>query len=329
LGAQTHSQGAEKITRKKTGPLGDERPLSFMDWKAELKLKFRARCRLGEPLSAHTTYKIGGPAEVFLLPEKQSEWIELVHLARLRKLPLTVLGLGSNVLAADCGVRGLVCSTKGRRDFEICGDIVKASAGAPLDDVVRAAVKAGLSGMEKLSGIPGTAGGAVWMNAGAFGQETFDKLSRFYALDSAGRSVHVRKEDVKYGYRRVEGLEGMIILSAEWQLERGDAKLLRKIRRETLKTRAEKQPLEFPSAGSVFRRPEGDYASRLIDEAGLKGLKIGGAQVSEKHAGFIINTGGATARDVKRLADEVRARVRARTGVTLELEQILLGDFSL
>jgi UDP-N-acetylmuramate dehydrogenase len=299
-----------------------------MDWKEELKRKFRARCKFDEPLSAHTTYKIGGPAEVFLLPKKQAEWIELVKFARLRKIPLTVLGLGSNVLAADGGVAGLVCCTTSRKDIEICGCTVRASAGAPLDGVARAAIAAGLAGMEKLSGIPGTVGGAVRMNAGAFGQETFDCLTKFCALDSAGHPVSIRKNGVDYGYRRVNGLEGLIILSAEWELERGDTKLLQKTRRETLKTRAEKQPLDFPSAGSVFKRPPGAFASKLIDEAGLKGLKTGGAQVSEKHAGFIINTGDATAQDVAKLIATVKSRVKAKTGVELELEQVLLGDFT-
>ena len=298
-----------------------------MSWQEELKNIFGRRCRLCEPLAKYTTYQIGGPAEALVLPKTRDEWVTLIKFARLNRVPLTVLGLGSNVLVADGGVRGIIASSRLRRNVEIADDLICATAGAPLDDVALASVKAGLCGMEKLSGIPGTVGGAVWMNAGAFGQETFDRLVSFWALDSGGRPVKILKNDVRYGYRRVEGLEGMVILSAEWKLERGDTHELRHARQETLKARAEKQPLEYPSGGSVFKRPQNNFASKLIDECELKGVQSGGAQISEKHAGFIVNKGGATAADVRKLIAKVRARVRTRKGVDLELEQILLGDF--
>jgi UDP-N-acetylmuramate dehydrogenase len=298
-----------------------------MNWKEELKKIFGRRCRFSEPLEKYTTYQIGGPAEALVLPKTRDEWVTLIKLSRINRLPLTVLGLGSNVLVSDKGLPGIVASTRLRRDVGVAGTIVTATAGAPLDDVVLSSVKAGLSGMEKMSGIPGTVGGAVWMNAGAFGQETFDKLVSFWALDSGGRPVKILKSDVKYGYRKVDGLDGMFILSAEWKLDPGDARELKHIRLETLKLRADKQPLEYPSAGSVFKRPLNNYASKLIDECELKGVQVGGAQVSDKHAGFIVNKGGATASDVKKLIAKIRARVRTRKGVDLELEQILLGEF--
>ena len=260
-------------------------------------------------------------------PETVEELRFLIDTARTADAPFTMLGLGSNLLVSDTGVKGIVCCTRGMRKIEVCGTTVKAQAGAPLDDIVAASAEAGLSGMEKLSGIPGSAGGAAWMNAGAFGQETYDCLSCVEVLDGSGQVRVLHKSDLKPAYRKVEGLAGLLVLSVQWELRRGDAGELQNTRQDILRQRAEKQPLEFPSAGSVFKRPPGDYASRLIDLCGLKGASVGGARVSEKHAGFIVNTGGATASDLRTLIRKVISEVKARTGVTLELEQILLGDF--
>jgi UDP-N-acetylmuramate dehydrogenase len=296
-----------------------------MDWRGALKERFGDRCLESEPLSRHTSFRVGGAAESLVFPVAPEEWGWLLDFARRRGLPLTVLGLGSNVIVSDSGVKGVTATTRRMDGISVSGNRLTASSGAALDSVAASAVEAGLAGMEKLSGIPGTVGGALWINAGAFGQETYEHLVSFTALDPEGRLVRRTKAETRAGYRKVEGVEGLIFLSAEWELPAGDRGALGEARAQTLRARAEKQPLEFPSAGSVFKRPAGDFASRLIDSCGLKGLTVGRAQVSAKHAGFIVNLGGATARDVMALVEQVREVVRAKTGVTLELEQIPLG----
>ncbi len=296
-----------------------------MPWRAELTDRFKDRCLLGEPLSRHTSFKIGGQAEIMVWPDREEEWSWLLGFVRQKGLPLTVLGLGSNVIVSDAGLAGVVASTCRMCRCEVSGHGISAQSGAALDAVVARCVEAGLSGMEKLSGIPGTVGGALWINAGAFGQEAYDRLVSFTALDPEARLVRRAKGEVAFGYRKVEGISGLVFLAAEWALTPGDPAALREIRAATLQARADKQPLELPSAGSVFKRPPEGYASRLIDACGLKGLTVGRAQVSPKHAGFIVNLGGATARDVMELIGRVREAVLAKTGVRLELEQIPLG----
>lgn len=285
---------------------------------SDIELVFNA------PMAAYTTYKTGGAAEVLALPKDAAQLKEILNFARRHKVEARVLGLGSNILVGGGGLRGITICLKNMRGIEIAGNQITALAGEPLDNIVAAAVKAGLEGMEFLSGIPGSCGGAVYMNAGAYNQETFDCLHSFSVLDADLNVKTLQKTDVKHGYRRVEGIEGCIILSATWILKPGDTAARR---RETLAKRVEKQPLDYPSAGSVFKRPADNFASALIDKCGLKGLRIGGAMVSPKHAGFIINYDNASPADIKNLMEEVRRRVLAQTGVKLELEQILWGDF--
>jgi len=298
-----------------------------MDYKNELRSFFGDRCVLAEPLEKHTTYRVGGPAEILVYPQTHEEWSFLLKIARTDNIPLRVLGFGSNLLVSDKGVGGITCSTRLMNHILTEDNLIKAEAGASLDRVCKIAVLAGLNGMEKLSGIPGSIGGAVRMNAGAFGQETFDCLEYFDVIDLEGRPATLLKKDLSFGYRKVEGIENYIILSAGFALNKGDENALLATRNQILHNRLEKQPLDFPSAGSVFKRPTGDYASRLIDAAGLRGLSIGGAKVSEKHAGFIINFSNASAEDIKLLIDEVQKRVAEKFGITLELEQILWGQF--
>ncbi|MBP5429317.1 MAG: UDP-N-acetylmuramate dehydrogenase [Elusimicrobiaceae bacterium] len=298
-----------------------------MDYKQELQHFFGENCLLCEPMGAHTTYRTGGPAEVYVYPQTNEEWEFVLKLARTQNIPLRVLGFGSNILVGSRGIGGITCSTRKMNRILVEQDTVKAQAGAPLDKVCELACKAGLAGMEKLSGIPGSVGGAVFMNAGAYGQETADCLEYFNIIDLEGRPATLTKEDVKFSYRKAEGLPPCIILSAGFALEPGDFTQLLAARNHVQHSRVEKQPLEFPSAGSVFKRPVGDYASRLIDEAGLRGLRVGGAKVSEKHAGFIVNFNHATPEDIKNLMDQVRAKVKEKFGVELELEQILWGGF--
>lgn len=299
-----------------------------MDYKKELSAYFKEHCLFDEPMGRHTTYRTGGPAETYVYPASSEDWSFVLKLARTENIPLRIIGFGSNILVGGKGIGGIVCSTKRMNQTAVKGCRITAQAGAALDKVCETAVAAGLAGMEKLSGIPGSVGGAVYMNAGAFGQETFDCLEYAEAIDFEGRPAMLLKKDLPHSYRHVEGIENYIILSAGFSLEQKDFASLTETRNSILHKRIEKQPLDFPSAGSVFKRPVGDYASRLIDEAGLRGLSIGGAKVSEKHAGFIINFNHATPEDIKDLMAEVRRQVKEKSGVELELEQILWGDFA-
>ena len=298
-----------------------------MDYKAELKNFFGENCLLDEPMARHTTYRTGGKAEVYVYPQTREEWSFVLKLAQTQNIPLRIIGFGSNILVSGKGIGGITCSTKRMNHVSVDGEHVKAEAGAALDKACELACEAGLAGMEKLSGIPGSIGGAVYMNAGAFGQETFDCLEYFDVIDREGRPATLLKEDVKHAYRKVEGIRDLIILSAGFKLQKGNFAQLIETRNTVLHKRMEKQPLDYPSAGSVFKRPANDYASRLIDDTGLRGLSVGGAKVSEKHAGFIINFNHATPQDIKTLMDQVRQKVKEKHGVELELEQILWGNF--
>ena len=292
-----------------------------------LKDRFGEHCRFGEAAAEFTTYRAGGAAEVTVRPGTTEELLWLAGWCRAAAVPFLVLGRGSNVLVSDRGLPGVTALTGRLSGIELSGGVLEAQAGAAWDEVARLSAEAGLAGFEKTSGIPGSVGGAVRMNAGAFGQETFDRLVSIDAFDRHGKPVRLLKTGLKYGYRSVAGLDGLTILAARFELPAGDKAVLIQDRSCVLAARAAKQPLDYPSAGSVFKRPPGDYASRLIDAAGLKGFKIGGAEVSAVHAGFIVNSGGASAADIYALMREVRERVKAGTGVELELEQILLGEF--
>ncbi|OGS08819.1 MAG: UDP-N-acetylenolpyruvoylglucosamine reductase [Elusimicrobia bacterium RIFOXYA12_FULL_51_18] len=292
-----------------------------------IKERFGADCLFDRPASDFTTYRAGGPMDVVVKPASREDLAWLTAFCLNNAIAYLTLGAGSNILVSDKGLKGVCALTLKLDKIVIAGGALTAEAGALWDNVVKAAVEAGLAGLEKTSGIPGTVGGAVFMNAGAFGQETFDCIESLEVMNRSGSALVLKKSDVSYAYRKVEGLEGLTILSAVFRLPAGDGKALAADRACVLGKRAEKQPLDLPSAGSVFKRPSGDFASRLIDEAGLKGLRVGDARVSEKHAGFIVNGGKATASDIYGLIKKVRAEVKAKTGVVLELEQILLGEF--
>ncbi|OGR60690.1 MAG: UDP-N-acetylenolpyruvoylglucosamine reductase [Elusimicrobia bacterium GWC2_51_8] len=292
-----------------------------------LKDKFGPFCFFNEPAADFTTYRAGGRAAALVKPGNTRELLWLWRWCLGKKLPFRILGRGSNVLVSDKGLPGVTAPTGRLACLELSGNAVKAGAGVLWDDLARACAEKGLGGCEKSSGIPGTVGGAVRMNAGAYGQETFDRLISVEAMNAEGRVLTLKKDQIAHGYRVVPGLENLIIISASFEFEPGLAAELLAERARVLAKRAEKQPLDYPSAGSVFKRPVGDYASRIIDACGLKGLKIGGAQVSPKHAGFIINSGGAAAADIYRLIRKVQAEVKVKTGVELELEQALLGEF--
>lgn len=297
------------------------------EWKQDLLEYFKENCVFGAKMEQYTTYRAGGPAEALAFPRADEDWSFLMRLAALNGVPFRVAGIGSNILVSDKGLDGITALTRRMDDIQIDGETVKAEAGAALEKMISAAVSAGLAGAENLSGIPGSVGGAIRMNAGAYNQETFDCLEYFEVMDRDGHAFIMEKKDVKFGYRKVEGIENLIILSAGFKFNKADVGELLVRRNEILHKRALAQPLDLPSAGSVFKRPEGDYASRLIDAAGLRGLTEGGAKVSEKHAGFIVNFNRATAGDIYKLMGEVRKKVKESSGKDLELEQILWGKF--
>jgi UDP-N-acetylmuramate dehydrogenase len=279
-----------------------------------------------EPMSRHTSWRVGGPAEVYFQPGSRDELIEF-----LRDLdPQTEMhwvGLGSNLLVRDGGVRGVVLNTSRAlsRVSRLDGGLVDAEAGVPCTSFARRCARWGLGPAEFFAGIPGTVGGALRMNAGAFGGETWDRVDSVETIDRAGE-VHRRSpEDFAIAYREVRGGDSEWFLSARFALEDQAEGALQRVK-QMLRNRQDSQPLGLPSCGSVFRNPPGDFAARLIETAGLKGRRVGGAEVSAKHANFIINTGEASAADVEALIELVRDEVAARHGVRLQLEVHVLGE---
>lgn len=276
-------------------------------------------------LKEYCSYKTGGKAELFCCPTDTFDLKVALKFASDNQFPITLLGTGYNVLISDKGVKGLVISTRCMNEevFEIDNDLVLVGAGILLDDLILRCIDAGLGGLENMSGIPGSVGGAVKMNAGAFGAEIKDVAVQVEMCGFDGVSSSVKAEDAGFGYR-TSNLEG-IVVGLGLQLYKADKNELMAKRKEILAKREEKQPLEFPSCGSVFKRPEGNYAGALIEQCGLKGYKIGGAQVSEKHANFIINTGKAKSKDIYELINHVTETVEKETGVSLEKEVRLVG----
>ncbi len=280
--------------------------------------ELRGDLRRDEPLAAHTSWRVGGPAKRFYRPADSADLAVFVSSLDPAE-PLLWLGLGSNLLVSDEGFSGTVIQTQGCLDtLERIGDLgIRAESGVSCAKTARFAARAGLTGLEFLAGIPGTMGGALAMNAGAYGGETWGRVRRVQTLDRRGRVRTRTPNEFHIGYRDVKGAEGEWFLSAEMELEPGDpASGLERIR-DLLERRGSSQPIGLPSCGSVFRNPPGDHAARLIDAAGLKGAREGGAQVSEKHSNFIVNAGGASAADITRLIERVRMEVERVSGVRL------------
>jgi UDP-N-acetylmuramate dehydrogenase len=279
--------------------------------------------RVNEPLSAHTSFKTGGPADIFAEPNGEDGLIRALRILKRADIEPLILGNCTNVLFADEGFDGvIVCIGSALSEINIEGETLTAQAGARLSEIANAAARAGLSGFEALSGIPGTLGGAVFMNAGAYGHEIKDIIVAVRAYDAANGEIRAYElDELELTYRNSRfQRSGEIILSAKFNLAPRSEDEIRADMSEYSKLRREKQPIELPSAGSFFKRPEGYYAGALIEEAGLKGAGEGGAQVSPKHAGFIVNMGGATTDDIMRLMKRVQGTVRERTGITLEPE---------
>lgn len=282
-----------------------------------------------EPMKKHTTFRVGGNADFFVVPKTIDEVKRVVMLCMEQDMPYYVLGNGSNLLVGDKGYRGVVIQIyKEMNNIIVEGHKMRVQAGALLSKIGSVALEAGLTGFEFAAGIPGTMGGAVVMNAGAYGGEMKDVLEEVTVLTKEGEVLTLSKEELDMGYRTsVVAKREYIVLEAILVLELGDRDAI-KARMDELKVqRTTKQPLEFPSAGSTFKRPEGYFAGKLIQDAGLRGFQVGGAQVSEKHCGFVINNGNATAADIVELMNQVSERVKDKFGVELEPEVKRLGEF--
>lgn len=282
-----------------------------------------------EAMSQHTTFKIGGPADYFLMPDKGEDVGRVIKICKEKEIPYFILGNGSNLLVGDGGYRGAVIQIyRNMSSVTVEGNEIRAQAGALLSAVAAAAKNASLTGFEFAGGIPGTIGGAVVMNAGAYGGEMKDVLTEVTVMNAEGDIFTLPTGELELGYRTsIIKTVGYIVLEAKIRLKEGDPEVIRETMKDLTIRRTTKQPLEYPSAGSTFKRPEGYFAGKLIMDSGLAGYQVGGAQVSEKHCGFVINAGDATARDVRTLMDNVRDIVYKKYGVTLEPEVKFLGEF--
>lgn len=280
-------------------------------------------------MSEHTTFRTGGPADFFVTPLDKESFIKLIWYLRQSGREHLILGRGSNILVGDKGYRGTVVDTsKALCGVDIDGEVISAGAGAGLQAVAAMAAEASLTGMEFASGIPGSLGGAVFMNAGAYGGEMAQIVSSVGLIGPSGEPVEILGSEMGFSYRTSIAQErNLPVISAKLKLSYGNKEEIQAKIRELGIQRAKKQPLDFPSAGSTFKRPEGYFAGKLISDTGLSGLTIGGARVSPKHNGFIINLGNATSADILDLIEEVRERVKARFGVELTPEVRIIGEF--
>ena len=276
----------------------------------------------------HTSFRAGGAARWFAVPETAEELKAVLAACRKADTPWYVIGNGSNLLVSDKGFPGVIISTDKFDRLEVNGTEITVGAGVMLSKLANTAYKAGLTGLEFAAGIPGTVGGACVMNAGAYGSEMINVLKSVTVLTPEGTVETLPAEKLELGYRTsVIPKKGYLVLEAVMSLTEGNMEESKALMDDLAFRRKDKQPLEFPSAGSTFKRPAGHFAGKLIEDCGLKGFTVGGAQVSEKHAGFVINKGGATASDIYNLCKEVEKRVKAEFGVSLEMEVKLLGEF--
>lgn len=284
---------------------------------------------LQEPMAAHTTFRVGGPAECLIEIENAEQLQKVQRYLRQVEYPFSVVGNGSNLLVSDKGYQGIILQI-GRKmsDITVDGNVITAKSGASLAQVAVTAWKNGLTGLEFASGIPGTVGGGVVMNAGAYGGELAQVVTYVQVLGADGELLMLDNETMEFGYRRSTiRKRPFIVTEVTFELIPGEAGEIKAKMDELAVRRREKQPLEFPSAGSTFKRPEGHFAGELIMNAGLRGFQVGGARVSDKHCGFVINTGNASAADIMDVIWEVQRRVKERFHVELEPEVVFLGDF--
>ena len=298
-----------------------------------LRERFGDRVRFAEPLSRHTSFRIGGPADAWIEVSSAAELLGVQRTARDHGVPLAVLGIGTNVLVADRGMRGIVVKlgrALGQFDWQPAADggwQVRAGAAAPFKKLVMDAAARGLTGLEFAEGIPGSIGGGLLMNAGAFGGEISHCVTGILVVDAQGGERHLPRAALRFGYRRFDLPPDHVVTHVDFALAVGQPEAIRAVMAETKRKRDKKQPLGFPNAGSVFKNPPGEFAGKLIEAAGLKGHRVGGAMISAQHANFIVNCGGATAADVKRLMDEVTETVWRARAIRLVAEIKLVGDW--
>lgn len=272
-------------------------------------------------------FRVGGPADILLLPESKEQVIKTIEICKNNNIPFYVVGNGSNLLVRDGGIRGVVIKLNEVNNVTVDGDIVEAESGAMLKAVSDSAIQASLTGFEFACGIPGTVGGAVFMNAGAYNGEVSNVIESAEVADCDGNIITLNKEQLELGYRSsIVMKKGFIVLSAKFRLQKGNDGNIKKTVEDLTFKRESKQPLEYPSAGSTFKRPDGYFAGKLIQDAGLKGYRIGGAAVSEKHSGFVINKDGATAKDILDLIQHIQEEVKKQFGVELHPEVRIIGE---
>ena len=305
-----------------------------MDFEKELTGIFgEDRVRLNESIAEHTSFRIGGPADYYVVPEDSMSLACGIALCRQSEMPFFILGNGTNLLVGDKGFRGVIFHLYKTMDSITCREedgimYVCAGSGALLSKVGKVVAEKGYAGFEFATGIPGSVGGAIMMNAGAYDGEIGNFLEYAIVLDENGNEQRLTREDMDFGYRHSSVMDkGYVVLEVCLKFEKGDRDAILQRVEELLAKRKKSQPLDYPSAGSTFKRPEGYFAGKLIQDSGLKGFTVGGAQVSEKHAGFVINTGGASAADVRELICQVQERVFQQFGVMLEPEVRMIGEF--
>ncbi len=282
---------------------------------------------LDEPMKNHTWFKIGGVADILLRPESVEKLIKVIHYVNKNNIPTFLIGNGSNLLVRDGGIRGIVIKTEQIKNISIEGNILSAECGAELADISTAAYNSSLTGFEFACGIPGTLGGAVYMNAGAYDGEMSFVLDEVRVVTMDLKVITLKREDLELGYRTsAVKTNGFVVLDAKIVLEPGSKEEIKEKIDDLTRRREERQPLEFPSAGSTFKRPTGYFAGKLIQDAGLKGYQIGGAQVSEKHSGFVINKENAKADDVLGLIQYIQNTVMEKFNVELSTEVLIVGE---
>ena len=292
----------------------------------EINNKTASLCLMNESLKKHTTYGIGGPADLMIFPKSKQDLIKVIEIINENKIQLTILGSGSNVLVSDNGIRGAVISLKNSlKQIEVDDNILYAECGTMLGKIVKHAVKNNLIGLENLNGVPGTLGGALIMNAGAWGGEISENLIHVEIMNSKNEIQKIQKKDLNFSYRQSSFNKDDILLSAKFNLKKADKDIIKENFIEAQSGRKKSQPLNKRSAGSLFKNPKNNSAGKLLDEAGLKGFSIGDAKISEKHANFFINDGDASSRDMLMLIKKAHKEVKDKFNVNLSLEVKLMG----
>lgn len=283
--------------------------------------------KIDEKLSEYVNFKVGGPADILLIPNSKEQVIKSIKICKENNIPFYLIGNGSNILVRDGGFRGVVLSLKNVKNIYVDGEKIEAECGVMLKEVSDKAIENSLTGFEFACGIPGTIGGAVFMNAGAYDGEISKVIESAEVIDENCNIIRLSREELDFGYRSSLVMKkGYTVLSAVFKLEKGQVKTIKELVDDLTNKRESKQPLEYPSAGSTFKRPTGYFAGKLIQDAGLKGYSIGGAAVSEKHSGFVINKGNATAKDITDLIKYIQDEVKRQFGVELHPEVRIIGE---